>query len=208
MKCINCGNEMQDGAELCPNCQAKQGGPQETAQEHETFNVQLYSQPDVPLRWYKSIIYFWMFAGAIADMVAGALLLATTTELKFLPLYSSRPGIEAIVGIFGVLWLIRFGYAFYVRSKMAEFHGRALGLFFGYELSGLVLPALFYVAVSVIGGVSFADYATPQFFVTLGLSAFMILSNILYFKKRAFLFEDYRSRYGFDDPVLVAKPQN
>jgi|GEM_PF-1765185 len=198
MKCSKCGKEIQDGAEFCPDCEAKQNGP-----AHD-YRVRLYSQPDIPMLWYKSIIYFWMFAAALVDMATGALLLATTTQLEFLNLYMARPGIEATVAVFGLLWLVRFGYAFYVRSKMAEFHRHALRLFFGYQAAGVALPLLLFALVSLAGGASFQKFASTEMYISLALSAFMILSNILYFKKRAFLFEDRRS-HAMPEPVLVAK---
>jgi hypothetical protein len=199
MKCIHCGKDIEDGAEICTYCNAEQRVTRtaETGEEESTYRIRLYSQPETPMIWFRSIIYFWMFLSALVDMANGVLLLATTTQYS--DIFWKYPLVEAAVGIFGFLWLIRAGFAFFVRSRLSDYHKKAVGLFFGYQAAGLLIPLLLWLAIPNAAGIRLEIFFGLQTYIAAGLSAFMILTSILYFKKRKFMFEDTRPRRTAED---------
>ncbi|MGI6151960.1 MAG: hypothetical protein ACOYIR_08445 [Christensenellales bacterium] len=194
MKCIHCGKDIIDGAENCTYCNAEQrvAQPAEAREEESAYHIRLYSQPETPMIWYRSIIYFWILVAALVDMVTGALLLATTTQHS--DIFWKYPLIEVAVGVFGFLWLIRAGFAFFVRSRLADYHKKAIRLFFGYQVAGLLLPVLLWLAIPHSADVRPVIFFGIQTYINIGLSAFMILTSILYFKKRKSMFEDTRPK--------------
>ena len=64
MKCMNCGWECVDTETVCPGCGAPLNAKPAAADPTVTAPI-----ADRPMKWYKFLIYFGLFAGAVLNFV-------------------------------------------------------------------------------------------------------------------------------------------
>lgn len=148
----------------------------------------------VPLKWYKFIIYFQLFASGILN-IANAFNYFTGNIYgdKAKAVYTVYDGIYLLDMFYGCLLLITGICSFKVRQDLAKFRVKGptnyliiLGInFFG----GFVYTLL----VSMISGVPLASLGFAQSLTSLIVGIICIYLNKLYFDNRKFLFTETKS---------------
>lgn len=197
MFCNKCGTQLAEGAVFCGNCgtpvqQPAQQTPPQPAQQPQTT----YTPPSAPLqaepsmKWFKFLIYFGLFAGAVINLINGIGLVTGSIyeDAKDL-VYAMIEDLEAfdtIMGMFGI-FLALMGIV--VRFQLSGYKAKAPQAITALYV-GVALFDLAYVIGlnSVLPEAILAEIDFSSSYGSLVGSAAMIFVNYSYFKKRAHLF--------------------
>lgn len=145
---------------------------------------------EMPMKWFKFLIYFALFAGAVMNVINGfSLLTGTAYEGNADAVYRVFPDLKAVDMLCGVLSLGLAAFGIFTRFQLS-----------GYRRQGPTMLLISYVAVFIydlvyIFGVRAAipAYAidmidfTPMY-SNIAVSVVMVFVNYSYFKKRSHLF--------------------
>lgn len=144
MYCNNCGTQMADGAKFCPKCGIKMDvqnptnqspvnqsmGNQNIGNQIPNNNYQPNPAPvyyaadsgELPMRWYKFVIWVQLFLNALLNIVSGIMTMtgahyqgqATVVYM----VYGSLKGLDIVIGI---MMLVLAGGAIWVRQMLSKF---------------------------------------------------------------------------------------
>ena len=186
MFCPKCGEFLTDGTQVCANC-----GTSMTSQV-PTYNQSTLheEQQEMPMKWYKFLIYFALFAGALLNLVNGIRLLtgsAYGSDAYFV--YSYFSGLKAL-DIFAGLFLISIAvFGIYTRFQLAGYKTNAPTM-----LLALYAGSVAYSLIYLIGIKSIVSSYDMQYIDLSGVyggiagGIVMIVLNAVYFNKRKHLF--------------------
>ena len=192
MFCTKCGKEIS-GQRFCPNCGAENRNLNEQSPSFNTssntFDVSVV-QTELPMKWYKFLIYFALIAGAIVNFATGITMVTGSvyevqSGVSADTVYSMYDGLKTIDVIYG---LLLFGVAvlgFMTRSKLAKY--KADGPKFVYMVYGIsaVVVLLYNILVSAVTGLSVMNVSVITSFI---VQLVMLWANMKYFGKRSHLF--------------------
>ena len=144
----------------------------------------------MPMKWFKFLIYFTLFASAFLNVINGIrLITGAQYEGSADLVYSMYEGLKTVDMLVGVLAIALAFLAVYTRIRLA-----------GYYENGPKLLTIFYIAIAAINFVNIIGYAMilpEEIIKTLNFSSLagqivtsivLIIANNVYFKKRAHLF--------------------
>lgn len=136
-------------------------------------------QEGLSMGWYKFMIYFALFAGALTNIAAGALSLSLTSASSAQFANSSASSVLAVTGILN----IAFGaLIIYCRILLARFSKKAINMVYvvyGVNIALSVLTNMGSMGSGSTTSTSGGSLASSIAFLTI---------NVIYFKKRAHLF--------------------
>ena len=136
-------------------------------------------QEGLGMKWYKFMIYFALFAGALTNIAGGALSLSLTSASSAQFANSSASSMLAVTGILN----IAFGaLIIYCRILLARFSKKAINMV--YVVYGVNIA----LSVLTIMGSMGSGSTTSTSGGSLGSSIAFLIINVVYFKKRAHLF--------------------
>lgn len=199
MICNRCGTQFSDDSDFCPNCGmiAANSEPQlafsTDAAAYE--NVEIKSKPNYdgfPMNWYKFLIYFALFAGAILNVISGIFMIfgfqyGSNAQLYF----STYPSLKLIDIIFGCLTVLLGAYLLYVRFELAKLKkGAPIKLLISYGLNFLI-SASYLIVTTVLTSTDVGldlGIIGPEIFSLVLSSVVIIYFNKIYFDKRESLF--------------------
>lgn len=213
MLCPNCGTDVSSAGRFCPNCgtplqvakPAMDTAPQQQYQPPQYPQPQYqqppYQQPYQPMQaaapqmnWYKFLIYFALFAGAVVNAVNAirfltGLVNGSSAEAQWL--YAIFPGWKTVDIIVGLLLLVLVAFSIYTRFRLSGYYKNGpLCLYLTYGLAALSnIVYLLGVALVISGtGISMTDLEIVPTIVSIIVSIVMIVINVVYFNKRKQLF--------------------
>ena len=206
MRCYNCGSEVPEGMAYCNYCgqpvqQAQYQQPQYQQPQYQQPQYQQpqyqqpyyqppqNTQPPMGMAWYKFLIYFALFAGAILNLISGiSMLNGTYTENAEL-VYGFFDGWEALDQLTGALMIGAAVLGFVTRFRLS-----------GYCKNGPTLLKLTYVAAaainlvyviginSILSSAMLSQLDFTSFYTSIAVSIAMVAANHVYFDKRSHLF--------------------
>ena len=147
------------------------------------------NRPDLPMNWYKFLIYFFLWVSAAVNIMSGVqYILGGQTE----EMLEAFPILSTIDLFYGVLTLGMGALALFTRFALANYRKNAPALTVGLFTYGLVI-SLGYNALVL--SLTSSAYDPVELIIT-GMSAgtlvmlnlALIVCNHLYFKKRRRLF--------------------
>ena len=214
MFCPNCGTNVGNAERFCPNCGAAlnqntasanpQPNPQPNYQQpnyqqpnYQQPNYQpVYQQPvqqyPYPMNWYKFVIYFALFAGAVLNAINGILhLTGSVWEMQNVSadmVYAVFGGMQAVDIIYGIGAIALAAFDIVTRMHLAKFRKtgpKFLSVCYGVAV-GLTL--LYIILTSAVTGISIGDLVGATEIMQLVVSIVMLVVNVVYFNKRASLF--------------------
>lgn len=193
MNCINCGKELQDDAGFCAYCGARQQKAEnpEGAAGPVPRGPELYGRPGPPMKWYKFIIYFQLFAFAVLTVVDGVRYMnGMIYEGNARQVYRMYPGMKTMDFIFGIFCFLMAGYAIYVRQGLAKFRAASIRQYYVFLIADIAYGLIYIAAVSGVTGVPIDSIIRMDAGITanIGIGLAIIFANITYFKKRSYLF--------------------
>lgn len=187
--CAYCGNAVQPAA----NNQPSNGyQPPVYNQYPNSYQQPMnYQQPPYqqPMKWFKFLIYFGLWAGAVVNALSGFGLLtggAYSGAADYV--YMVFSGLQAVDVLFGLVMLALAAFGIFTRFRLAGFHKNGPKMLtytyvFGMAASLLYLVAVFVVVPGIGDYMNFTSYITSSI-----TSVIMIFVNKDYFGKRAALF--------------------
>ncbi len=145
-------------------------------------------QQELGMKWYKFLVFFGLWAGAILNFINGITLLTgaiyeaegVSSEL----VYSTFPNLKGIDEFFGLIAIaiaIYQGYTAFSLLKFKQVAPKLLTILYCLTIAYNLLYAIF--ASSIIGESLLGDTIAP--IIT---SAVMLVINYKYFKNREHLF--------------------
>ena len=218
-----CGAEMPEGTVICTVCGAPMESAQadaeqatvveETAQANE--NVEAVQQtnegagatqqtagqptmnqaaiPDMPMKWFKFVIYFQLIVGPIINIISG--LMTMTGSIYDMQnsssdfVYSVFPSLSTLDKIYGVVLIIVSIIGFVARQKLAKFCTDGPKWYFTFL--GTSLGAIIFYTVgslSIYGQYLSGSEVNGQTYGQIIGFVLLIVLNIVYFNKRKHLF--------------------
>lgn len=186
MYCPNCGREVAEGKNFCAGCGAAMN-PEVVSQPGET----LQPQPQHPMKWFKYLIYFGLFAGALVNLVNGLNMLTGDVygEMEYI-VYRMFSGLKALDVMVGLLMIALAVFSVVVRFRLAKFHKNAPKL-----LMALYIAAAAVTLVHAVGAQAIVSGFAPKGLLDTSTEIGSIIGSIaaviingIYFKKRSYLF--------------------
>ena len=146
------------------------------------------------MAWYKFLIYFALFAGAIMNLVNGfgyltgsIYIVETNGQITAEEVYNYY-GYPAMVTdiMYGLFLVILAVFAFVLRSKLANYRPDAPKMLYIFYSLVAVVPLVYSIVVAAI---TLQPLASSSFSSLLG-GLLILFLNVKYFKKREHLFVD------------------
>lgn len=194
MFCSNCGKELPDNIAYCTNCGVKLQNVNVRVPWTQQYNPVPPAQPvqiQPAMNWYKFLIYFSLFAGAVINLIAG-ILSFVGGEYMILGLdpeevYSTYDGLKILDIGYGIVYLAFIPFALYVRSALAGFKKEAPNMFYIYDIAGSVISASYTLFSSIVMNGDVSE-TIGQLIGSIAGSVLFIALNVIYFNKRKQLF--------------------
>ena len=184
MFCPNCGASVNDGNSFCANC----GAPLSTANAQQPQ----YQQPLAPepkMKWFKFIIYFGLFAGALVNFLSGfSLLTGSIYEGDAELVYAFFDELESIDTLVGIALIALAAFGVFVRFRLSGFYQNGPALLNATYIAAIVISIVYLMGVSSVLG-DFAEGMDFSSYISSVVSSIaMVIINTIYFKKRKHLF--------------------
>lgn len=183
MFCNQCGTQVEDGIKFCPKCGAgvAAAAPQEAP-------VAVATQ--LPMKWYKFVIFFALFASAVVNVVNGFKLLTGAvygdSAALVYAVFGDLKGLDTIIGI-GMLALA--AYAIFVRFQLTGYKKAGPKLLLGLYVADVALGLVYIIGInSILPEMVAKNVDVSTLYVSVATSVVCIIANYIYFKKRADLF--------------------
>lgn len=200
MNCKNCGSQIPEGNVFCTNCGAPIDGQDPNTQynpyaQNQGPQFNPYQPPFspmavTPMKWFKFLIYFSLWAGAVLNLLNGILFLtgAQYEGAKEL-VYALYSGLQTVDVVTGLLCIALAIFGIVTRFALAKYKkvGPKL-LIIGYV--GVIVVNLFYVVgTSIVLPELVGEIIDYQSYIVgcIG-NAVMIILNYIYFNKRSHIF--------------------
>lgn len=200
MFCSNCGKELPDSVAFCTNCGAKLKNTDYTqagntrapwTQQYNPVTPAQPVQPALPMNWYKFLIYFSLFAGAVVNFISGILNLTGGNYLIYgvdpETVYSAFDGMHTLDIGFGIVYFALIPFALIARSSLAKFKKDAPNMFYIYHGASMIVSVIYNIFSVIITGGSVSEIIAQALGTAAGVVLFVAL-NIIYFNKRKHLF--------------------
>lgn len=181
MFCPSCGTEISNDSTFCSNCGVAIANDSATSNSPTNTN-------ELGMKWYKFLIYFALFAGAVLNAINGIQLISGNAYGEKSDFYYAFfKGLRVGDAIIGIICIVLAVFAIYVRFRLAQ-----------YRADGPKLILLFYAAVTVLNILTlvFALIIIPSNYrgdmtssiITIVVNIVMFIANKVYFDKRGHLF--------------------
>ncbi len=191
------GNYQQPGGGYQPP-QGSYGQPPQGSYGQPYGQVQ-YAQPFVPvqplpMKWFKFLIYFALFAGALSNAVSGVMMLTGTHYDLFGSgmadkVYDEFSGLMTLDMACGAGMLVVAVLSIVARFRLSGYYKDGPKLLNAVYLAGAVvnlvyvMGAYFVFPEEVVNAID-----TTSYFTSFAVSMAMVSANTTYFRKRAALF--------------------
>ncbi|MBR0091634.1 MAG: zinc ribbon domain-containing protein [Lachnospiraceae bacterium] len=201
MFCRNCGANLNDNAAFCPSCRAATGQQQvvnagtpyafqpSIGMANTTQQQYQQQQTELPMNWFKFIIYFQLFASCVvASISAITLITGAIWDGQGIPsnlLYAMYPSLRIVCIIAGIVEIGVAVFSILCRQKLAGFQKGGPQFYWGLLATNIILSVFLTIALSSILGVAVIDSTISTQLV---VGAVMLGVNVVYFRKRMHLF--------------------
>jgi len=208
MFCPNCGANVE-GSAYCPNCgtpmQANAPEAQPSAPNYQDPNGTYppngaYPQngaypnynmaPPLSMKWFKFLIFFALFAGAVLNLFSGISLLTGSVygnDAKLV--YGVFKDLKSVDMIFGALMIAMAVFAVFTRFRLSGYYKNGPMMLVAVYAFGLLVNVGYMIAIhSVLPEAVTKEIDISSTISSAVTSAAMIAINFNYFKKRSHLF--------------------
>lgn len=198
--CASCGNAMQPQVPQQPVYQPPQQ-PQQPVYQPPVYQQPVYQAPyyqnqplteqyQLPMKWFKFLIYFSLFAGALLNVVSAIpLLTGSVYEGAADLVYAMFEGLQAVDMLAGILMLATAVVGVYARFRLAKYCQNGPKMLTVLYIMAAAINLFYLIGVSAVlpeGVMESVD--TTSSITSIVTSVIMIFVNRTYFQKRAHLF--------------------
>lgn len=178
MICKRCYSEIDDSCLYCPNCNAPTGD--------NPLNVYGSDhKPWHPMKWYKFLIYFALFAGAALNLFSAVSMLSGS---YYAADYARFAGLRTTEIVFGVALLVLVALMIVARFRLAAYRRNGPILLYTVYITTFLLQLATCIVYPVVLHISFLFYIDFYTIVNFIEGILLLVLNRIYFKKRRFLF--------------------
>lgn len=206
MFCKQCGAQQDENQKFCGNCGAKLENDLDlngaaNMYNQNTYNPQMAGENGLvpPMKWYKFLIYFSLFLGAVLNVFAG---ISCMTGAHYsgdaAVVYAFIRGLRVTDILFGIVCIGLAALMIYTRFQLSKYRKNAPKLIILVYVLSSALSLLYLLASWTIMYFTLSKFGMS---VTETISAFiqpvmmciisgavMVSLNYIYFKKRQHLF--------------------
>lgn len=183
--CQYCGNEIPDDSKFCPNCGATLD-VQRTAFQPNSHMDYGYDAT-LPMNWYKFLIYFALFLGALSNANTGIQMVTGGHYDGYASyVYSYFPVLKTIDIVMGIACIAIAVFAIVVRQKLANYKMDGPKMLLYLYLANMAISLVYVLLLMMIVGSEFVDFTL--ILPSVVVSVIMIFVNKTYFDKRSHLF--------------------
>lgn len=200
MYCPKCGNLLADDAKFCSACgttlgqEPAQSAPQGTQPPYTPVQNQVPLQnPQAarPMGWFKFLIYFALFAGALLNLISSIVFLTGAAYGDDRgAIYLFLPSLHTVDIIVGLIMLVLAGLQIYTRFQLAGYKKNGPSLVLAVYLVSILANLFYAIAftsiISPLGVEMEAGFGEQ--ITSIVVSVVMMIVNYIYFKKRKDLF--------------------
>lgn len=200
MFCSNCGKELPDSIAFCTNCGAKLNNANNINTQVRAPWTQQYNpvppsqliQTQPEMKWYKFLICFSLFAGAVLNLVSGILSFVGGNYMIYgldpETVYSTFDGLKILDIGYGIVYIAFVPFALYVRFALAGYKKDAPNMYHIYNIAGAFISVSYSLFSSIIMGGDISE-TIGQIVGNIAGQILFIALNIIYFNKRKHLFD-------------------
>lgn len=206
MFCLKCGARLDENATFCPSCGAAQRNSAQPTPSTRPFGTQPFgTQPTnpparvddgTPMKWYKFLIYFALFAGPLLNLINGIRLMSGSVyDGQEKLVYAYFDGLETLDMIVGLGMLALAALGLYTRFRLAGFYSNGPKMLLTTYAADAVLSLIYIIGFYMVMPESVTRYLNTDgmltsYFIGIGVSVAMIFANKSYFDKRAHMFKN------------------
>ena len=181
-------NEKQESV---PEPQADLEEKKESIHEFEEKSTSYTAQEPLhqrPMKWYKFMIYFALFAGAVLNLINGFRYLTGSIYMgSQAAVYSSFPNLKTLDITMGLGLIALAVLVFVTRNALAKFKSSGPKLLTATYIVNIALSVLYYAVSMSILAISGASGITDLISSCAG-TLVMLIVNRVYFKNRRYMF--------------------
>ena len=188
MFCSKCGTQIDDSASFCPACGTPIGAANYAAYQ-STYAPQPIV-PEQPMKWFKFLIYFGLFFGALINLSSGMQMLTGNVygENKEL-VYMLIPDLKMLDMIVGVAMIVLAAVGVFARFRLSGYYKNGPMFLYLTYLGASVVNVVYIIGSFVILPSEVAELVNMTSLVSSAVSSgVMIFVNKSYFDKRKHLF--------------------
>ena len=193
MYCPNCRATLPEGTQFCPGC----GTRIASQQQAPLYQAQPYAQPgyvtpELPMNWYKFLIYFGLFASGVLNVINGILMLTGghyNGAAEFV--YSVFDGLQVLDILVGLMSIGCGAFAIYTRFRLSGFCKNGPAMLTYVYIAGAVVSVVYLFGLMLIMEEAFELVDISSYIGSLAISVAMIFANKAYFDKRKHLFDNF-----------------
>ena len=151
------------------------------------------TQPDMPMKWHKFLIYFGLWLGAIGGIGNGIMMLtgAHYTQQGGSPemVYSRFPGLKTVDVLFAIIYIGVAIWAIYTRFQLAGYKAGAPGKLLALYIMSFAMGIIYAIVGASVIHVSVSTVLSGSSIIgsIVGTIVAVVINNI-YYGKRAHLF--------------------
>ena len=194
MFCQNCGDQIEVGKKFCSNCGAPVAGQNHQQQSYQqpqpSYQPPVSLEKELPMKWYKFLIYFVLFASAILNLASGIQFLNGTAyggEAELL--YDAFDGLRGLDMLIGVVMILMAVFSVYTRFRLSKFcKDGPVMLMILYAVGAITLILYMVGLYAVLPDVFHEALDSSSIASSTCMSIAMIFANKKYFDKRKHLF--------------------
>ena len=190
MFCPNCGTAVENDARFCPKC----GGTiSATAQPQAQPYVQPQVQPQQPalgMGWFKFLIYFGLFAGALSNFYSAYQLLSGDVyEGAASLVYAVIDGLEGLDKIAGIGLAITAILGLVARFRLSGFKKNGPKMLNAVYIAAAAVQLIYVIgANAIMPSLVLSNMDFSSMYVSMAVSIAMVGVNTKYFNNRKHLF--------------------
>ena len=183
MICPKCGASIDDATQKCPVC----GG--EVMQLEYATEGQVLAE-EHPMKWFKFLIYFSLFASAVLNVInAMSFLTGSMYGANAVLVYETFDGLKVLDTIVGIASLGFAALAIYTRFRLSGYHRNGPTMVSVTYIATAIMNLTYMIGAYIVLPAEVAQELNMSSTISSVCTAiFMVCVNRIYFKKRSYLF--------------------